>query len=180
MKLVYFCLVVASLASEAWAQGQIGFRNIVRGLIDAPVFDTDCETRLRGNAYLSQIYVGLRADSLQAAASAVPFLSTGVGGYMEQATGAVVDGAGDGTIVFVQLRAWEAAAGPSYEAAVSSGGKHGFSNITTVQASTPPGPIPWAVGIESYCLIPEPPAFSLWGCAAAVAGGLLAARRRAG
>ncbi len=138
------------------AQGYFAFRNFVPGLIDAPVFDTDCQTRLKGSAYLSQVYAGLSPDTLEPANGPIPFLGTGIGGYMEQAGGAVVPGVPDRTLVYAQLRAWEAAAGPTYEAAVAGGGKHGASNIVPVLAIYPPALPDWAVGIQSFCLVPEP------------------------
>jgi hypothetical protein len=163
------------LSSRLSAQGEIAFRNIVRGLSDAPVFDTDCQTRLKGSAYLSEVYAGLSPDSLQPADGPIPFLATGIGGYMEQAGGAVIAGAGDGTVVYAQLRAWEAAAGPSYEAAVAAGGKYGESNIVPMVARVPPGPPDWPVGLQSFCLIPEPSPLALLACAGGI--GLISAWR---
>lgn len=176
MKTYQVFILGCCLAAPAWAQGQIavGNRQIVAG-IDAPVFDVDCTTRLEGPAYLAQPYVGLTPDSLSPVGWVLPFRTGARAGYI---TSQVVDvpGALGGTVVYAQLRAWEARAGRSYEAAVAAGGKYGFSNIVPIVAVMPPGTPNDPVGLQSFCLVPEPGP----GVLLALGGGLwlLAARRR--
>jgi hypothetical protein len=76
----------------------------------------------------SEFYAGLTPDALQPSGGIVPF-RTGVGsGYVTAATGMTLYGVQvDGQIAYVQMRAWQASAGPSFEAAVASGGKFGYS-----------------------------------------------------
>ena len=64
-----------------------------------------------------------------------------------------VEGSG---LVYYQIRAWETAAGASYEDAMSAGGKHGASRPILVPAIVPPGGPGTPVGLEGFCLIPEP------------------------
>jgi hypothetical protein len=159
-----------------FGQGQIGFvnRSQVAG-IDAPVFDVDCVTRLEGAAYLAQVYAGLAPDSLRPVGIVQPFRTGTAAGYIPGIV-ITVPGALGGTVVYAQLRAWEARAGRSYEAAVAAGGKYGFSNIVPIVAVMAPGTPNDPVGLQSFCLVPEPGPGTLL----ALGGGLwlLAARRR--
>ena len=143
-----------------FGQGQIGFvnRSQVAG-IDAPVFDVDCVTRLAGAAYLAQVYAGLAPDSLRPVGIIQPFRTGTAAGYIH--TYAITVEAQHGTVVYAQLRAWEARAGRSYEAAVAAGGKYGFSNIVPIVAVMAPGTPNDPVGLQSFCLVPEPSAGAL-------------------
>jgi len=152
MKRVIVCLLILSSAVGGWGQGQIIFANFVPAYsIDAPVFDIDCRTRLEGSVYLAQVYVGRNRNSLAPLGPRISFLEHSAAGYFRPVGLAVPDVAN--AQVHTQLRAWEAAAGPTYEAAVSAGGKHGFSNIVPVYATTGPAPPGSPEGLESFCLI---------------------------
>jgi hypothetical protein len=159
MRYLWLNLVAFGCSTTAFAQGYVAFSNHVIGdtpgtlLVDAPVFDTDCRTRLAGAAYLAQFYAGLTPGALQPAGQISPF-STGIAaGYVYSATDANISGATEGQIVYVQMRAWQASAGPRYETAVAGGGKYGFSNIVPEAAVLPPGgPGNWPVGLQSFCL----------------------------
>lgn len=137
--------------------------------IDAPVFDTDCTTRLAGAAYLAQVYVGLAPGDLSPIGWVLPFRTGDAAGYITM-TVLTVTGS-SGTLVYSQLRAWEALSGGSYEAAVAAGGKHGVSNVVPIRTVMPPGAPDVPVGLESFCLVPEPApvAFMAWGGAALAA-----------
>lgn len=170
MKACCLCCFVVVFTANAWAQGQFTFGNRV-GVpesIDAPVFDADCQTRLEGSAFLWQVYAGFSPEVLQPLGMTSPFRTGAAAGYIDSTTYAV-PGASHGTIVYTQLRAWDAAAGGSYEAAVAAGVKYGFSNILPVSTvvGTPPPRFP--VGLESFCLIPEPSTLTLFGYAAVLA-----------
>ncbi len=165
---------VASLAQGTfYGSINVGNRVLLSG-IDAPVFDTDCVTRLAGTNFLVQAYIGFTPDSLAPMGDARPFRTGQYAGYFVSHIVNVPDAAG--RLVYVQLRAWEATAGTSYEAAVAAGGKYGFSNVVPVIAIAPPGPPADLVGLQSFCLVPEPGA----GALLALGGGLwlLLARRR--
>jgi len=59
-------------------------------------------------------------------------------------------------LVYFQLRAWEVAAGSSFEAAAAGGGKYGISNLVLAQPLPPPGGPGDVFGLQSFCLVPEP------------------------
>jgi hypothetical protein len=144
------------VVAKAWTQGQIFVSNHVPvANLDAPVFDTDCTTRLEGAAYLVQAYVGFTADSLSPVFEARPFRTGKAAGYFAGYV-LTIPGTSQNTLVYLQLRAWEARAGASFEEAVASGGKYGMSNIVPMRTVMPPGPPNEPVGLQSFCLVPEP------------------------
>jgi hypothetical protein len=152
VKFVLLSLVVIGYCFEAIAQGEIFFVNFRSDrVIDAPVFDTDCQTRLEGDAYFAQAYLSLTGDNLQPIGPVTSFRTGAAAGYI-QGVGFVVPGVVNRK-VYAQLRAWEAAAGQTYEAAVAAGGKYGFSNIVLVDTPVGPAPPATPVGLQSFCLI---------------------------
>jgi hypothetical protein len=156
------CLILAVLTMSiaAWAQGTIAFHNRWPSpKIDAPVYDNDCQTRLNGGDYFGQPYAGITPDVLQPIGAIVQFRN----GYMVGGGGSEVPGVEyEGQIVFAQLRAWEGPFGSTYEDAVAAGRKYGFSNLVPMPARIPPaGPPELPVGLQSFCLIPEPPSWAL-------------------
>ncbi len=147
--------LAGACAMQAWAQGQIGFGNLVSVAgIDAPVFDTDCVTPLAGAAYLAQVYAGRTPDSLSPVGWVMPFRTGEKAGYI---SGVAITIPGSFTdLVYTQLRAWEAAAGATFEEAVAAGGKYGVSNIVPMWTVMPPGTPNMPVGLQSFCLVAEP------------------------
>lgn len=153
---------LATLLPPALAQGMFVFSNRIAGH-EAPVFDTDCLTPL-GRGFLAQAYVGDTPEGVAPLGEATPFI---IGGYFREQS-VYVAGVGDRQ-VHVQLRAWESAAGPTYEAAAEAGAKHGVSNTTTVWALASTGVTPDLTDdFRSFCLVPEPSA-SVLGIVGAVA-----------
>jgi hypothetical protein len=175
MKAFPIVLLICAGSMQAWAQGQISFGNrfSIAG-IDAPVFDTDCATRLAGAAYLAQVYAGRTPDSLSPVGWVMPFRTGERAGYIYGVVITIPNAIAD--LVYTQLRAWEARAGATFEEAVASGGKYGLSNIVPMRTVMPPGTPNEPVGLQSFCLVPEPPS----GALLVLGGGLwlLAARRR--
>ncbi len=173
-----YCMVIWGLTFtfEALAQGQIWVSNYapVAGL-DAPIFDADCVTRLEGEAYSVQAYIGFGLDSLRPLGAVRPFRTGKAAGYFE-AIALTIPGTGQHDKIYFQLRAWESKAGSSYDAAVAAGAKYGFSNIIPMTTVLPPGTPHVPVGLQSFCLVPEPGP----GVLLALGGGLWlwAARRR--
>ena len=53
-------MALTGLATAALADGALNVDNRLGPGIEAPVYDTDCKTRLAGDAYLAQAYIGLR------------------------------------------------------------------------------------------------------------------------
>jgi hypothetical protein len=144
--------------------------------IDAPVFDTDCATRLAGAALPGPGVCGQTPDSLSPVGWVMPFRT----GQSQRATFTASSSRSpepsQDDLVYTQLRAWEARAGASFEEAVASGGKYGMSNIVPMRTVMPPGTPNEPVGLQSFCLVPEPGSGTLL----LLGGGLwlLAARRR--
>lgn len=169
--------IVASVA--AMAQGSLVVANstAVNG-VAAPIFDTDGVTKLTGANFWVQVYAGGSADSLTAQGTAVNFRTGNNIGLFSAQTLSVASVAPGGS-AFVQVKAWEGAAGSTYESALSGGKKAGFGNIVgpfvTGGAGTPPSTPPNVTGLTSFSLvIPEPSTIAL----ALLGAGALFIRRR--
>lgn len=178
MKRLLLASAFVAAAATAMAQGTVKFSNYstVDG-INAPVFAPG-GVKL-GSAYLGQLYAGPTADSLTPVGIGTGFKdAAGVGsGYIIGGT-ATIGNVAPGATAFIQLRAWEAAGGTSYEAAQASGKMFGSS--TTLQIVTGGGGSPPAVpapltGLASFTLVPEPSTLALGVLGAAA---LLLRRRR--
>lgn len=161
MKSLIVAAAVSLVAIGALAQGQISVGNRVSGKVDAPITD-DKGAKLDGAAYLAQAYVGKTADSLAPVGTAQAFRVGTAAGYITT-TAVTVAGAPDGTALFVQLRAWEAAGGANYEAAYAAGKLAGFSNTISMTAAEAPNLPPSMAGLQSFALaaIPEPSTLAL-------------------
>lgn len=160
MKSLIVAAAVGLVAVGALAQGQISVGNRVTGKVDAPV--TAGGVKLDGAAYLAQAYVGKTADSLAPVGTALPFRTGAAAGYITT-TAVTVAGAPDGTALFFQLRAWEAAGGANYEAAYAAGKLAGMSNIVPITAAEAPNLPQPPVGLQGFALaaIPEPSVMAL-------------------
>jgi len=91
---------------------------------NAPIYDVDGIARL-GTNFLAQVYAAATPGILRPLGAAIRLQ----GGHLFSISRQVPDVAPNQT-VFVQLRAWEAAYGASYEQARAGGGKYGFSPIS--------------------------------------------------
>lgn len=159
-------------AAPALAQGQFVFgnRNLLAG-IDAPVWGPSndpnwCE-RLAGDAWLAQAYLGLTRDSLTPVGSPVPFGTGPRAGYI--ISHVVTTPYPGGTLVWVEMRVWEAAGGGSYESAVASGKLFDHSDPIQLVLTEAPLPPPDMVGLKPMAMwpcIPEPSPLALAGFAA--------------
>lgn len=177
MKKYVLLFAVCVLPLRISSQGFIVFGNRVSADgLDAPVLDTDCVSRLAGPTYLAQAYVGFAPDILTPLGSLTPFRTGEYAGYIASRN-LEIPGTGIDDLVYVQIRAWEANAGSTYEEAVSGGARHGFSNIVPVWTQLPPGPGNSLVGLQSFCLVPEPSSGAL-ALLAAVSFGVGLWRRR--
>lgn len=102
---------------------------------NAPIYDVDGITRLGGSNFLVQVYAGPTAEILRPVGPAIPFFTGTFAGYLRGVYREIPDVA-PGQRVYVQLRAWESAAGASYEEARAAGGKFGFSRVFQAIAGT--------------------------------------------
>lgn len=132
--------------------------------VDAPVYDVDCQTPL-GSSFLGQIYAGPTADSLAPVGVAVAFkdLNRQGTGYVTGGT-TVVPSVEAGQVAYVQLRAWEPPGGCSAEGTCPPT-KFGFSKTIQVilggdTGKGPPLLPPDLVGLESFCLVAQPPSIT--------------------
>lgn len=122
----------------------------------APVLDIDGFTRLSGSNFVAQLYAGRDEDALRPVGPPQPFL----GGFSQglwRAAQVVLPNAEPGEEVVLQTRAWDGAAGASYEAARALGGKFGRSNtlkVVPLPLTDPPLPQPgtWMAQLQSFQL----------------------------
>ena len=134
--------------------------------VDAPVFDWN-GNRLEGMNFLAMLYVGLTTNSLQGLPTAAPFLTGIYAGYFYDLE-RTAPNIPVGSLSWVQVRAWDARLGQSYEDTVQSGlGGYGESNpfqVVAGGAGVPPTLPAFLVGLQSFSLrpeIPEPSAVGL-------------------
>ncbi|MBM3880243.1 MAG: PEP-CTERM sorting domain-containing protein [Verrucomicrobia bacterium] len=179
--LVATCIVACV---GALAQGTVNFNNrVTADGIDAKVFDADNVTALAGTAYWAQLYGGVDEASLAPIGAALNFRTGTAAGYTVSSgvdTTRTITGIAPGGAAVVQVRAWEASGGATYEAAVASGKKYGKSEIVNLSATGNPAANPPIlpvnlIGLQSFSLIPEPSTIALGVLGAAV---LLLRRRK--
>ena len=94
-----------------------------------PIFDIDGTTRLAGSNFVAQVYAGPTPDILRPLGAPYYFRTGNLAGYLVAISRQIPD-LPNGKTVYVQVRAWEAASGSTYEEARWSGGKFGFSTVT--------------------------------------------------
>lgn len=163
MKKLIVAAAVGLTAIGAMAQGQFNFNNRVPAAvppIDAKVFDSNGTTPLDGTAWFAQTYIGTDANSLSPAGSAVNF-RTGAGAGYIIGGGLVTTSFAGGTQIWVEMRAWEAAKGTTYEAAVAAGGKFGKSQAIQLTVAVAPNTPPDMQGLKSFSVVPEPSVMAL-------------------
>ena len=175
MRMLHFMTLLAVVVAQVLAEeGQINFNSAA---VNAPVYDVDCQTLLEGPAYLAQLYYGQSANSLSPVGRVAEFGTRHRTGYFFGGAVSIQEG---GIPALFQVRAWETSAGRTYEEAVAAGGKHGISNVFPVIPAIPTWPPSDLVGLQSFCLVPEPSpvALGLLGMAALWSGGRRRPRRR--
>lgn len=159
MKKLIVAVAFGLTAVGALAQGQFNFGNRVTvANIDAKVL-TAGGAPLEGTAWLAQAYVGLDAGSLAPVGAALPFRTGAAAGYISSTV--VTTPFAGGTEVMVEMRAWEAAKGATYEAAQAGGGLFGKSVPVKLTVAVAPNTPPDMVGLTSFNLIPEPSTMAL-------------------
>ncbi len=111
--------------------GEVLFTNLDReallsGFEHSQIRDLD-GTPLEGEQYLAQLYASPNGVVYHAVGDTAPF-STGFGGFVVPTENfRTLPDIPAGRVAYLQIRAWEASAGPTYESARANGGKHGKS-----------------------------------------------------
>jgi hypothetical protein len=140
--------------------------------IDAPLFDAQ-GNRLAGANYAAELWGGVASDSLSPTVSLtsgqrviVPFLTGTGAGYFSAIDEMTVWQVFAGSFAWVQVRAWDARLGATYENVAALGvGGYGESSLLYLMGGNPVGlpttPAP-LVGLESFSLRPLVPEPSSW------------------
>jgi hypothetical protein len=198
-----WCLLGGHSAfAQAIQSATINFNNYdpAKG-IDAPVYDVSlCGTKLEGTAFYAQLFggaVGTQDYLLLPLGSPVNFRTGAFAGYVDVSAGSSVSipGIGFGYLAVVQLRAWSANGGTTWDAALNYSWQdfsvhYGKSQVLYVfTASGPDDPnIPGLVGLQPFviksdCLdcgpdpvCPDPSTMAL--CLFGIAVGLLCHRKK--
>ena len=164
-------LAVLSVPFARGQQGNVIFNNrIVSEGIVAPVFDdTLGGTPLNGAEFRAQLYggpAGTLENQLQPTGAIVNFRTGAAAGYLDVGLDSTrsVPGVASGGSATVQIRAWAAVGGASYEQARTNqvpGNKIGRSNLLTITTPTsllyPPASL---IGLKSFAVqtptVPSP------------------------
>jgi len=167
MKTLLVAAALGFVAVGAMAQGQFTFGNknlTTTPPIDAKVLDKDGKP-LAGADYWAQAYVKLAADpdsSYAPVGTAVNFRTGNNAGYIVPVVVTTpYPGTPTATSIQVQMRAWAATAGNSYEAALATGNNYGKSDPVTLAVTVAPAPPSDMIGLKSFSLVPEPSTFAL-------------------
>jgi hypothetical protein len=175
MRIKALILVGMIAALPAFGQGRITFLNTATGTGitgGSPVTDVGGAVRLTGATFWAQLYAAPGANqavgSLQAVGSPVNFRTGAGAGFVPAGLVVTVPSGAPGTTATIQMRAWEGAAGSTYEAALAGGAKTGFSNIVNVGPLGGPDPTggpdfldPFMLGVTGFSLVPEPSTIAL-------------------
>lgn len=182
MRIKALLLVGIISASQALAQGTLTFSTTPTYVKPSGAAVTDQLTGalLSGANSWGQLYFSTTQNGTYTAFGTAKNFLTGAGaGFISGGT-VLVPGVAEGASVWIQLRAWEGAAGSSYETTLP-GGKTGFSNSINVTLGgpglTPPAPPATLNGLTGFAIsgVPEPSTIALGLLGAA---GLLIRRRK--
>jgi len=187
---VSFCIFITC---SAFAQAKFDLRNYWPPLVDAPVFDA-AGVPLVGTAYLAELWGGVDSNSLLPLVlidlgntrEIVPFVTRGYFLPTSSSDNLCVSTAPTSGWAWLQVRAWDASLGATYEEVVPLGmGGYGESTLFYAQGSDPfaepprlPAPL---IGLESFSLraVPEPSAWALLALGGFAAGCALRRKRAA-
>ncbi len=176
-------ILSALMVGQSLGQSSFEFRTLDFG-VDAPVYDA-FGTPLEGPGYLAELWGAPSADSLSPVVRAsdqdvrliLPFVS---GGYIlphlvGASSGVIVPNAPPGSAVGLQMRAWDASLGSTYEEVAALGlGGYGESKVFFGVGGNPTLPTVASplIGLESFSLravIPEPSTWALFALGALAA-----------
>jgi len=187
MKRLILTVALVAACVSIYAQGTLNFANAGTG-VNAPIYtDSTKAVKAAGTGYMADLFwatgtVGT-PDSLAALNSPSTFSTIAAqAGYFLGGQRAIAGQAG-GTLITVQVRAWDAAYGNTWATAYAAALAHpgnaivGESGLIQITLATPPGTPAFLTGLQSFFLapVPEPSSLALVGLGAAA---LLIFRRR--
>jgi hypothetical protein len=175
-KLLNTILIFIGLIFTSSAQSVFIFNNYLPSSgVDAPVFDT-VGNPLAGTNYVAMLYGGATIDSLAPAQVGnsdmppIPFTYTpnGQSGYFARGGGVEIGNVPCAGYAWLQVRAWDARLGSTYDEVVSLGiGGYGSSSLFYTRGGDgcsatglPNQPL---IGLQSFSLVPEPSTWALLG-----------------
>jgi hypothetical protein len=162
----------SALVLEVSAQGTVCFDNLIIDQIpDARVWDLwPSRSLLTGTNFLARLYFGLpgtpEGDLKPVSEPSVPFRTGPRAGFVDVRPSSVrvLPGIPPGASALVQIRAWTAVSGSSYEEAVATARarktfehRFGASSVLFLQYVPAPGQLPQTLGgLESFAIRPWP------------------------
>jgi hypothetical protein len=164
-------MLVAAMALPALGQGTLNFATVGTAVGGSGAKVTDAGVGVTGANYFAQLYFSTSQNGSYTAidASKTGFRTGAAAGFVVPLQVAVPGQLPGSTGVWVQMRAWEGAAGSSYESVAAANGKVGISNNINVGAlgGTPAGGLPITdpnlTGLTGFALVavPEPSTIAL-------------------
>jgi hypothetical protein len=166
LTLTKLAILIVSVANGALGQAWFELANKHIPSVDAPVFDAQ-GIALAGTNYLAELWGGATPNSLTPLSvidqgnrrMIVPFVSNGY--FLPAAGQLTVLGVPANSWAWLEVRAWDARLGLSYEDAVNRGlGGYGNSPLFYAQGGNPfdllgvPAPL---IGLQSFSLLPVVP-----------------------
>jgi hypothetical protein len=167
-------LIAFGIMQPCMAQEGFIFRNYSPDALDAPVFDA-FGNRLAGTNYVAVFFGGPTEDALSLATGfsgvtpmppiTFTFRPNGMDGYFSGGLVIITNACGP---TWLQVRAWDARVGSSYEQVVNLGlGGYGESSLFQLRGSDfclpNPAPSPPLLGMQFFSLLPVIPEPSpLW------------------
>ena len=150
---VYSLPAMLTVGTSNSGGGQINFANwfITSKTNALPDFDVDGSTLLNGSEYVAQLYAGPDLASLRPVGQPTPFKSGFDAGYFVPQL-LTLGNVAPGSNAVVQVRAWDTAFGPSYEAARALGGRFGKSPIFQIAAGGNGAQPAYLQGLQSFSL----------------------------
>jgi hypothetical protein len=143
-----------TVAETDMGGGTINFRNqFVFGPTNAnaPVFDVDGITPLNSSNYLAQLYAGPSLSQVRPAGQPTPFQEGFKAGYFVPQIITLAN-VPPGSNAILQVCAWDASYGASYEQARATGGRFGKSNILQLPAGGGSLPPQTLQGLQRFSL----------------------------
>lgn len=145
-----------SIRLQAAIPGEINFKNLIQGILDAPVFDLDGATLLSGPAYLAQLYALAIENPIDAVEVGQPFpFGTGANaGYWDAVGNSIVvlTNVAAGHMARVHVAVWESAKGATYQEAIRASSKRGESVPLEIKAGGGGAPAANLTGLASFSL----------------------------